>query len=360
MKIESLFDPDDLSRAITDGHVRAQIHSALPLLIYNYTEKAAYDGVWNEVTLQCRGLILTDDGEVVARPFRKFFNYGQPGAPEIDLNARAAVWDKMDGSLGIVYPDNDSWAVATRGSFTSDQAIKATQILRDLYGDWSPRPGETVLLEIVYPENRIVVNYGGVEDLFLLEQLVTETGLPSREFDDGHDWPGPSTKVFRHASLADALAAEPRPNAEGFVLYFPEHDERLKIKQADYVALHRIVTGLNARTVWEHLCAGLPIDDLMAPLPDEFHEWVRGIALGLETTVAIRRARIVEEFAGIVAAMPLGFTRKDFAMIAKDREDAWGLFLLLDGKDLTPELWKQARPEAFVTPVGHAFSEDTA
>ena len=81
MKVERLFDPADLGRALTEGHVRVQSHPLLPLSIYNYTEKAAYDGIWNEVTLQCRGLIVADNGDVVARPFRKFFNYGQAGAP---------------------------------------------------------------------------------------------------------------------------------------------------------------------------------------------------------------------------------------------------------------------------------------
>lgn len=37
--------------------------------MYNYTAKAQYDKLWNEVTLQCRGLILDGDGNVVARPF---------------------------------------------------------------------------------------------------------------------------------------------------------------------------------------------------------------------------------------------------------------------------------------------------
>ena len=363
-KIDALFPRAALDEAISSGHVRVQTHPDLPLSIYNYTEKAAYDGVWNEVTLQCRGLIVNDDGDVVARPFRKFFNYGQAGAPELDLDARVVVTDKLDGSLGILYPMPDGHAMATRVSFTSDQALHATKVWNERYEDsWSIYLDgvATYLFEIVYPENRIVVNYGKFDDLILLGALNNETGKPDGESQNLLDqWFGPCADIFDYSTLAEALEAEPRPNAEGYVIYFPDHDERLKIKQEDYVALHRIVTGLNARTVWEHLCAGLPIEDLIAPLPDEFHEWVRGIEGDLTQGVNDRKWEINYAYENLLRGLGPDFSRKDFAMAAKEREDSWAMFSLLDGRDIVPELWKRAKPAAFLTPVGHAFSEDTA
>ena len=43
----------------TDGYVRAQAHPHLPLTIYNYTEKAAYENVWNDATPT--GRVYTED-----------------------------------------------------------------------------------------------------------------------------------------------------------------------------------------------------------------------------------------------------------------------------------------------------------
>lgn len=363
MKIQDLFT-DELRYDMTiNGYVRTQAHPTLPLMIYNYTEKAAYESVWNEVTLTCRGLIInTVTDEVVARPLRKFFNYGQVGAPELDLDAPAIVTDKLDGSLGIVYPTPDGPAVATRGSFTSEQALHATEVLRTRYAGWAPPDGYTVLLEIIYPENRIVLNYGELDDLVLLGGVHIDTGLTGGP--TLVTWPGPRAKIFKYRTLAQALAAPPRESAEGLVVHLLRTDDRVKIKQADYVALHKIVTGLTARTVWEHMLTERPLSELIEPLPDEFHGWVRDVAYAIRHDVETRKQWITANYEAALSQLPEGWDpatregRKDFAAIAARHRDSWALFALLDGKDITLELLRRARPEAFVTPTGRAPSEE--
>src|ERR1700710_142802 len=118
--LADVLDPVDLAAAVENGHVRSQRHPERPYVIYNYTEACQYAGAWTPVTLACRGLIVdiaTDS--VIARPFSKFFNHGEADAPSLRADAAVRVTDKADGSLGIIYGD----AVATRGSFTSDQAL---------------------------------------------------------------------------------------------------------------------------------------------------------------------------------------------------------------------------------------------
>lgn len=354
-----------LADMITGGYVRSQVHPTLPLTIFNYTEKAAYEGVWNDVTLQCRGLIVNySTGAVVARPFKKFFNYGQTGAPALDLDARCIVTDKLDGSMGIIFPTPDGPAVATRGSFTSEQALHATELLRRKYPDWEAPEGFTVLVEIIYPENRIVCDYGKTNDLILLGLVQIGNGQTLGAHWQG--WPGPKARIFDYRTLAQALEATQRPNTEGFVLHFTVTDERMKIKQADYVALHRIVTGLNARTVWEHMCSGKTMEELITPLPDEFHEWVWDVALGIYESVNIEMSRLYGIYAEMTAATPFGWNpksregRKYFAELAGTHPDKWALFALLDGRDIYGELLKRAKPEPFITPSGRIYSEETA
>jgi RNA ligase len=248
--LADLFDRDELDLMLSARYVRRQTHPTLPLAILNYTEQAVYDRAWNATTRQCRGLIYkVGTEEVVARPFPKFFNYGEPDAPALDLNAPTVVTDKLDGSLGILYPTPDGYAVATRGSFTSDQAIHASRLYAERYSGFQPWPSFTYLFEIVAPWNRVVVDYGETDDLFLLAAIETATGYPSWR----PVWPGPRVQEFSYATLAHALEAEPRPGAEGLVVYFPDYPagERVKLKQDDYVALHRILTGTNARHVYE-------------------------------------------------------------------------------------------------------------
>lgn len=372
-KLEDLFDPQLLIDMIGAGYVRTQVHPELPLTIFNYTEKAAYEGVWNAVTLTCRGLIAhSGTGEIIARPFQKFFNYGQAGAPGIDLQAKARVTDKADGSLGIIYWAGDKLAVATRGSFSSEQAIHATALLNERYPHWTPYAALTVLAEIVYPENRIVLDYGKLDDLILLGAVDIATGTTYGP-EVVPDWPGPVTTVFDYATLAEALAAPARANAEGLVVHMLDSDERIKLKQDDYVVLHRIVTGLNARTVWEHIVSGEPLVDLIEPLPDEFHPWVQTIAHGIITAVDAEHVRLRRAFRDACAAMTANLAcgcaawdpadragRKAFATAILDHPDKWALFAQLDNKDIRAELLRRAKPEPYLTPSGRIFTEETA
>lgn len=337
-----------------------RVHPEMSLAILNYTERCQFEaGAWNNVTLQCRGLIYDPDTmEVVARPFRKFFNYGQRGAPELDLGAPASVTDKLDGSLGIPYPTGNGYAIATRGSFTSEQALHASALWRERYAGYRPPPELTLLFEVVYPSNRIVVDYGLTDDLFLLGAVDIASGrsLPP----DAIVWPGPRAARYDYASLADALTASPRKNAEGLVVHLLDSDERVKLKQEDYIALHRIVTGLSERVVWEHLRAGNALVDLLAPLPDEFHEWTGEVAARLLATVERNAAEVERAYSTILASLPEGYSRKDFALQAAQFPVRAALFKRHDGKNYRSILWDEVRPEAFLTPRGRTFTEDVA
>jgi RNA ligase len=127
-------------------------------------------------------------------------------------------------------------------------------------------------------------------------------------------------------------------------------DVRVKIKYDEYVRLHRIVTGLNARLVWEHLLEHGHVTALVSELPDEFHVWVSQVAGALSQGVAAAAARVEETFDAIVGALPPGWSRKEFAEQAVRDPDRGLLFLRLDGKDVTKALWQQARPAADWSP----------
>jgi RNA ligase len=64
-----------LNKYYEDGLLYKQVHPTLPLTIWNYSESVQYEKKWDEITLSCRGLVTDNDGNVVARPFSKFFNY---------------------------------------------------------------------------------------------------------------------------------------------------------------------------------------------------------------------------------------------------------------------------------------------
>lgn len=343
--LTDVIDQDELDAAVLAGHVKRQVHPREPYAILNYSDKCQYERGWNRTTLACRGLVYNfTDGRLVARSWPKFFNYGEPEAATLDLSAPAVVTDKIDGSLGILYRTMcwaAEWAVATRGSFTSDQALHATAILRTRYSDFVPPDGWTVLVEIVYPENRIVCDYGDTDDLVLLGAVRTATGETVGP-EDVLGWTGPKAPTFAASTLAEALALPPRPGAEGVVVRCGEH--AVKLKQEDYVALHRIVTGLNARVVWEHIGSGGTAASLCESLPDEFHGWVAQTAADL---IGVRDAITNDaraEHARILAGLDGCAARKEYAAVAARSPNRAWLFMLLDGKDPEPKVWQTLRP----------------
>lgn len=356
--ISELFDAAELARAVEDGYVRVQVHPELPLRILNYTEKTQVERLWTQVTRSCRGLVVDAEDRIVARPYAKFFNHSEHADGVLDLAARVIVSDKMDGSLGILFPAADGHAIATRGSFASDQAVHATTVWRERYADRvQVKEGVTYLFEIIFPGNRIVCDYGTLDDLVLLGGVEIATGIPVDAAELG--WPGPVAEVFAYATLGEALAAPPRPGAEGLIVRFPEDGHLMvKIKQADYVELHRVVTGLNARLVWERLGAGESVLEICEGLPDEFHGWVKEVAAELAGRRDAMIAEVAAEYERIVSGLPEGWTRKDYAAVAGRSANRGWLFLALDGRDASAKMWQDIRPAGDLRPV--TISEDNA
>lgn len=373
-------DLDELAKMGEQGYVRKVVHPRGHLELFNYTEACTYEGVWNDTTRQCRGLILDLQGNVVARPFAKFFNHGEPNAPELDLDAPVIVTDKMDGSLGILYDDlMGSYAIATRGSFTSEQAIHASLLWNERYfSAWAPPAGVTCLFEIVYPRNRIVVDYGELDDIVLLGARETETGahVDSRIL----EWPGLATEEHPYSTLRAALEAPPRPGQEGLVVFFPDSGERVKLKQDDYVAIHRLVFGLTARRVWERCgvhdlhARGLSpkqigislqmdlgdiagvleaapdgnwMDEMLQIVPEEFGTWAKATTKRIKAEADDWETALLERMLRVSGAMRPPFERKELALAIQQepKEFQAALFHLADKKPIRSFAWRAVKPE---------------
>lgn len=385
MHLFDLIDPEELDKAIAAKHVKCSLHNTEPLAILNYTQSCTWERAWTETTRLCRGLIYrTDTMEIVARPFAKFFNYGEPEAGQIDVNRHVVVTDKMDGSLGILYPlpIAGGHAIATRGAFHSEQAEHATAVWRERYsGKWLPLNGSTALFEIIYPENRIVLDYKGLDDLVMVAEVRIDSGLDLGPF----DWIGRHAKTFPYCSLSSALRARPRKNAEGMVAYFGD-GKRVKIKQADYMALHRVITGTTVRRLWTFLAVNackqhidkpkfwaskLRIDPaeaaevlaagddwqekMLAGVPDEFFGWCREQIAWIVREVELVRGEVCNDGA-LAEARTLD--RKSAALRVASHPHRAAIFNALDGKEIDTYCWRIAQPLA--NRHYRPFSEDAA
>lgn len=352
MLLSDLLNIDNLRMEIQRKFISVRAHPLdSNLRIMNYTHEAAYAGEWTHEQKICRGLIVQhegyrQDGLVVARPFKKFFNYGEHlvGHEDIPLNEPFTVTSKEDGSLGILYQAPDGPAIATRGSFESDQAAWATNHLRASDCPWAGvEDNLTRLFEIIFPANRIVLDYGDFEGLIHLATIDNETG---REVEEPL-WEGPRVQGYGFQTLEelqDHLTNEPASNREGFVVTF-ESGLKVKFKFESYVALHRILTGLSERRIWDHISTGGKIEDFIEAVPDEFFTWVREVDARLRMQWMLHMSGLRDRAAKL---HDMNFpTRKDLAIaIAEDPDRGW-LFRAYDGqwKQLSDAVWKAIRPE---------------
>lgn len=275
-KITDILDIIALNDMREAGYIRQAKHPTLPLVSECYTKQTMFEKKWTNETRICRGLIWnTETLEVVARPFAKFFNWGEPSCPMIEPDEWVKVYNKLDGSLGIVYNTPDGPAVATKNSFTSPQALHATEVLRTRYTDWIPSKEATTLLEIVYPDNRIVLNYGDTDDLFWLTDVSIATGRSGHAGSCASEFfPEPNllgTGPF--LEMAGHFIDLERENSEGVVIHAWSRDIRVKMKQKDYLELHKICTGLNKKALWKMLSEGQEIPEILMGLPEELHDW---------------------------------------------------------------------------------------
>jgi RNA ligase len=210
------------------GLITGRIHPTHDLIIWNYTPDCQYSCMWNNVTMQARGLITKPDGTIVARPLKKFFGWDEykryqeafaSQAPswcqEVPYSKSFTVTSKEDGYLGILYQVDGKPYISTRGSFTSEMAIRANKIL-EKYKTYSFDPQYTYLFEIIYPQGRIVVSYDDMEDLILLAVVETESG---NEIDiHEREWPFPVVQSFD--GISDCQ--EPPAKARGLPLTLPK------------------------------------------------------------------------------------------------------------------------------------------
>lgn len=322
-----------------DGLLYSQVHPSLPLTIWNYSEKVQYEGLWDEVTLMCRGLVTDDQGNIVARPFRKFFNMEEKRhTPTQDFE----VYEKMDGSLGIFFYFNGEPVFATRGSFTSDQAIKGKEILNKYNWQYGTYEGYTYLFEIIYPENRIVVDYDGLEELIVLGVIETATGKECNYNEMANEG---FSLVKKYDGIKDysVLKSMIPNNAEGYIVRFSNGD-RMKIKGEEYLRLHRIMTNVSTTGVWEILSSGGDIAEILKDVPDEFYDKVNEVVKDL----CIRFENIKKDYMSYfldITNRVVSTDRKGFAEEAKRYNHPSLLFGILDGKDISPGVWKIVKPK---------------
>ena len=340
-----------LNEMVQLGYVSVQTHPVLPLRIFKYRPTAQFEKMWNEVTTKCRGLVLDNENNVINNCIEKFHNIEELESLGITIpDLPYEITDKVDGSAILIFWYKNHLIACTLGSFVSDQAKLAQELLNTMYSTLlgNFEIGKTYVMEILAPENKIVLDHGTERRLVLITIRDNETGEDS----------GPVVSLGFpivekiDKTIEQILIDKKREdfiNKEGFVVKF-SNGFRVKVKYEEYFRLHKIMTGINEKFIWEFMKDDKPLP--LENVPDEFFNFITQTR-----DEFIKQYRITEDTAMMLfKQIPLGITRKEFAFEAlKQPKYSSIMFKMLEDKDYSQLVWKMIEPKSTETQKFNSF-----
>lgn len=350
--VSVIANPEEFQKAVEENLIYRTQHPEYPYSIYKYSQACTYSGNWNEVTTASRGIILHDEtGEIIARPFPKFFNHSEGKTPSELMVGDIHVTEKLDGSLGVSFINpQGELEISTAGGFQSEQAVHATQIYNERYkGNWEPREGYTYLWEIIYPENRIVVDYGDEDDIHLLGAVEIATGR-SLTVDEIPEWKWKKAKTYDGFEAMEQVANSPeRENHEGYIILWKETNTRIKMKHEKYVKLHRIMTGVSERSIHSLLASGgkAQLEEVKQTAPEEFTDFINKSIDKLEKKYAYEESKIKKAYQELIESLPSDVQQKDFALAVQKMPKGLSnhMFSLHAGRGVNEKkIWESIEP----------------
>jgi RNA ligase len=239
------------------------------------------DPVGSAIRRECRGMIFNQDGELISRPYAKFFNIGEKEETQlnkVNLYESHIVLEKLDGSMIRPIPTAEGFNLATKAGvteisqqaevFISDKPHYAKFIHSMFDGKLTP------IFEWVSRKNRIVVDYEN-DNLILTAIRNTEMGhyLPYfNMLDLAEHWNIPVVKAVDGLAVQniELFVKQIREweDSEGVVLRF-DTGHMVKIKSDQYVLRHKTKDSISQEKNVLQCLLNDSVDDLVPLLTPE-------------------------------------------------------------------------------------------
>lgn len=338
------------------------------LVLYGYTDKTTFERAWQtKYTLHARGIIFNKKtGHLIAKPFPKFFNLGEmENVSLVNLPKEPyRVYEKVDGSLGIIFYYQGRWHIATRGSFSSEQAMMG-QIMLDS-GQYKLQhldPNVTYLVEIIYPENKIIVDYKGERCLICLGAYNTITGEELNQASLSNHMTMnvrmPCAEVYDYTieEMIELQKTLPKDD-EGFVVRF-ESGLRVKIKGHEYLRIAKMISQMSPLSFWEAMKDGKVGREYVQQLPEEFRKEYEPMIDQLEKQYAQAMFEVDQEANDLHCKLQLNMEvkecQKELGLLLQSKDHGLkhpgAMFSFLKGKSEAVEKYVMK----LIRPTGNAF-----
>ncbi len=275
------------------------------LVQYNYSEKTNNEGLWDKITMFNRGNIYEKKtGKLIAKAMPKFMNLGQLSIEEQEKLVKYpkfTLTEKMDGCLGIIYKYKGKIRCNSRGGFNNYVTNKIKQLLPKYLMLNRLLEHNTLNVEVISPETKIICNYGDTEDLY----LITAFSNTTEEYNYkeitllSQIMRMPIVKQY-HMSWQSLLSWQSQATweKEGFVVCFPDHT-RVKIKSNDYLRVAKLRAGLTKHRVWKTWKIDLEqntnvLQDYLNQIPDELRKTANQYIVELRNSLQEQKQKVLE------------------------------------------------------------------
>ena len=76
MKLFEYVNQEEFIEMVKQGYITVNSHdNGAGYKIINYSKICQAEKVWNDTTEKCRGIIVDSQNNIIARPFKKFYNF---------------------------------------------------------------------------------------------------------------------------------------------------------------------------------------------------------------------------------------------------------------------------------------------
>jgi hypothetical protein len=134
------------------------------IYVLKYKRRVFYDKLWNEFLEECRGTIVDEDFNVIARPFTKIYNFRiEDKSPVLSDDTSITAYRKVNGFLCNLTWYNNDILVSTTGSTDSSHVTMAKEMMlkEQSWNNWvsatSMNRGYTMMFECVHPEDPHII-----------------------------------------------------------------------------------------------------------------------------------------------------------------------------------------------------------
>lgn len=332
MELQEYLRQHSLEELCNTYSIKANRHQKYPNLVcLKYSQIESPMG--EKIVQQCRGIILNSqaDWQIISYPYDKFFNYGEGNAATIDWS-HAQVYEKLDGSLMVLYFYDGKWQVQSSGTPDASGEVNDFNItFAELFwkvweelGYQLPQDiGQCFMFELMTPYNRIVVPQKD-KNLVLhgARNINTLQEIDPHIFSNKYGWN--IVKSYPLSNWEEVINASRNldpMDSEGYIVC-DRAFHRVKVKSPQYVAISHLREGFSSRRMLEIVVTNEGEEFL-----SYFPEWT-----DLYNKIKTRYQLFITEVEETYHQYQQIEVQKDFALAIKHLPYSGILFSLRSGK----------------------------